>query len=365
MVDGLDHRGDPGGGVKAYDPFPRGRHPAGVRTLRALDAERSRLFPCEIWYPADSRHAGEDLDPERQDAFIVPFDRTRRRQAAVRDAASRPGTYPLVLFSHSTGGDRRQSSFLCTHLASRGNIVAALDHSETFVAELGRRSGETGEQRSARWKAVMASRVPDVRFLLDFLLPSEWDPRVDIDADRIAVAGHSLGGWTALALPDADERIRAVVAMAPAGASNPRPGVLPAKLAFAWGRDVPALFLVAENDTSMPLAGMHELFSRTPETKRMIVLRRSDHMHFMDGVEARHEGFRTMPLSGELAALQKEMRPMAELTSGDRAHLFVRGLVLAHLDDALDLRDDAPRFWTGDVEGELSRRGVEIAVHRA
>lgn len=364
MSSPLDTDTHPGGGAKAYDPFARGRHAVGVRTLQALDAERNRLFPCEIWYPADSRHAGQDLDPAKQDAFIVGFDGTRRLQAAVRDAVSRPGTYPLVLFSHSTGGDRRQSSFLCTHLASHGYIAAALDHSETFVAELGRRSGESAEERSARWKAVMASRVPDLIFLLDFLLPSEWDPRVDIDADRIAVVGHSLGGWTALAAPDAEERIGAVVAMAPAGSSDPRPGVLPAMLTFAWERDVPALYLVAENDTSMPLAGMHELFSRTPAPKRMVVLRRSDHMHFMDGVEARHEGFRTMSLSGDLAELQKQMRPIVELASENQAHLFVRGLALAHLDDALDLRDDAPRFWTGDVEGELARHGVEGVVHR-
>jgi dipeptidyl aminopeptidase/acylaminoacyl peptidase len=32
--------------------------------------------------------------------------------------------------------------------------------------------------------------------------------------DRIAIVGHSAGGWTALALPETDTRIQAVVALA-------------------------------------------------------------------------------------------------------------------------------------------------------
>src|SRR5437764_1358048 len=80
---------------------------------------------------------------------------------------------------------------------------------------------------------------------------------------------------------------------------------------------------------------------RTPATKKMVVLRRADHMHFMDQVAHLHEAFRTMPDAGELAAIQEEMRPMADLSSEEQAHLFVRGLTLCHMDAVLGRREEA------------------------
>ena len=56
------------------------------------------------------------------------------------------------------------------------------------------------------------------------------------DADRIAIVGHSAGGWTALALPETDTRIKDVVVLAPGAASNPKPGITPATLSFNWPR---------------------------------------------------------------------------------------------------------------------------------
>jgi len=217
-----------------YDPFARGGWPVGVRTIQAHDTARDRRFACEIWYPA-----------------------------------ARRGTYPLIVYSHPSASHRRAAASLCAHLSSHGYVVAALDH----------REDETAEQK-------IASRVPDVRFLLDHLLDAPgWDPDARLDPARVGIVGHSFGGWTALAAPDAEPRIRAVVALAPAGASRRKPGILPATLAFAWGRDVPTLYLVAEGDTLLPLDGMYELYERTPATRRMVILRRADHYHFMDDVE--------------------------------------------------------------------------------
>ncbi len=348
-----------------YDPFLRGRSPVGVRTLEARDQARNRLFTCEVWYPAASSYAGQDLDPKTQDCFTPRPKGTERSQSAVRDAAARSGIFPLIIFSHHSGGHRRASTFLCTHLSSHGYIVAALDHSEVIAPELARRDGETEEQKKARWQAVIASRVPDVRFLLDHLLNSgAWNAAAKLDPARIGIVGHSFGGWTALATPEVDHRIKAVVALAPGGNSNPRPGILPVKLTFHWGRDVPTLYLVAEKDVPLPLAGMHELFDRTPATKQMIVLRRADHLHFIDDVAPEHEAVRTMPMPAEVAQMQTEMLPMADLCSGEQAHLWVRGLTLAHMDAALNRRQEAQRFLAGDIEDELAKRGVEVFAHK-
>jgi predicted dienelactone hydrolase len=344
-----------------YDPFVRGRFPAGVQTIAARDTARDRLFPCEIWYPAAAQHAGLDVSPPTQDAFTLRG--VERRQQAVRDAAADPGTYPLIVFSHASGVGRRSATFLCTHLASHGYIVAALDHSEVVVPELGRVENESAEQKSARLQALIASRVPDLRFLLDHLLMTDgWQSDARIDRARIGVVGHSFGGWTVLAAPDVDDRIRAVVALAPGGASKRKPGIIPGTLAFAWRRDVPTLYLVAEDDISLPLEGMYELYDRTPATKQMVILRRADHAHFMDAVEETHEAIRKMPFTGELAWIPREMRPITELCSGDEAHLFVRGLTLAHMDSVLKQHEGARKFLAGDVGAELAARGVDVIV---
>ena len=284
---------------------------------------------------------------------------------AVRDAMAQPGIYPLIIFSHHSGGHRRTSSFVCTHLASHGYIVAAMDHSEVAVPALARPQSETDEQKKARWKAVMDSRLPDVRFLIDHLLHSgAWNSDASIDHGCIGIAGHSFGGGTALATPEVDNRIQAVIAMAPGGASKPRPGILPVKLSFTWGRNVPVLYLVAENDVPLPLAGMYELLARTAATKQMVILRRADHLHFIDHIEEEHEVFRTAPMPPEVAQMQRETLPITELCSGKQAHLWIRGLALAHMDAFLKQRREARQFLDGDVEAELARRGVDVMLHK-
>jgi dienelactone hydrolase len=67
------------------------------------------------------------------------------------------------------------------------------------------------------------------------------DVSEQVDEQRMGLIGWSFGGWAALAFPEMDERCRAVIALAPGGNSRPLPGIIPAKLTFAWKRDVPTL----------------------------------------------------------------------------------------------------------------------------
>lgn len=328
----------------AYDPFARGRFPVGVRTIEAPDGARGRQFPCEIWYPAATQKTGED---------------------EARDAAAVPGTHPLIVFSHASGQHRRSATFLCTHLSSHGYVVAAMNHSEVVAPELAPGADDTAEQKASRLEGLIRSRVPDVRFLLDHLLGGGLAGMgIFVDPARIGIVGHSFGGWTALAVPEVEPAVRAVVALAPGGASHPKPGILALHLDFRWGRDVPTLYLVAENDVMLPLAGMYELFERTPATKQMFLLRRADHLHFMDNVEQQHESVRTGSWSEELAWIPREMRPIAELCSGAQAHLFTRALTLCHLDAVLAQNGEARRLLDGAVEMELTARGVEVILTR-
>jgi dienelactone hydrolase len=340
-----------------YDPFARGLFPVGVRTIQAPDPVRDRRFPCEIWYPAHTGDAHPTADPD-----------------GGRDAAPHAGAYPLIVFSHGSGGHRRSATFLCAHLASHGYVVAAMDHSEVVVDEPSRRDGETETERAARIDAVISSRVPDVCFLLDYLLmggagtvpigaTDSGAADIGLDAARIGVVGYSFGGWTVLAATEVEPRVHSVVALGPGGSAHPKPGILPLKLTFEWGRDVPTLYLAAENDTLIPLAGVHELFDRTPASKRMFILRRADHQHFLDDVEGEHEAVRAMSFPAEAAWIPAAMRPITELCSGDEAHVFVRGLTLAHLDATLRQSEAADRFLAGDVVAELAARGVEATAH--
>ena len=272
--------------------------------MKATDTARNRVFPVEVWYP----------------------------EAGGADAL------PLILFSHHSGGSRRASTFLTTHLASHGYVVAAMDHSEVVAPELLRKENETPEQKAKRGEGWIASRVPDLRFLLDYML-SQPLPEVRVDADRIGAVGHSFGGWTVLEAPGVEPRIRSVVALAPGGSRKRRPGIIPATAEFRWTREVPLLLVAADQDACLPMDGMCELFERAPEPKKMVVLERADHMHFVDDVEKSHEAFRTMPMEGDLAKIQADMRPIAELCTGEEAHRFIQDVTLAHFNATLKGQD--------------------------
>ena len=336
-----------------YDPVGVGPFAVGVRTLHLTDRVRGRRFPCELWYPAD---------PDT----IAAVDTGQEVRGEVRGAASVRDRVPLVLFSPLAGGDRRSSTFLCRHLAGHGYAVAALDHSEVVVPELAARPGESAAARQARVAAVIASRVPDLRFALAALLderPAEAGD-VGLDPMRVGVVGHSFGGWSALATPEQEPRVRAVVALAPAGATRPRPGILPVALSFRWRRDVPTEIVTGDEDVMTPLDGVTELFERAPQPKRMFVLRGADHLHFVDDVETAHESLRQATLPGETAWIPAAMRPLAQLCPPRQAHQTIRGLALAHLDATLRGNRRAEEFLERATSAAGGTYGVGAAPRR-
>lgn len=311
-----------------YNPFVAGPFSVETQSFEAFDAARARLFPCEAWYPAGTSDAR-----------------------------------PLVVFSHHSGGSRRTATFLTTHLASHGYVVAALDHSETFVPELKAKPNETGAERAARAEGIIGSRVPDIRFLIDHLLSAPPPGLPPIATERIGIVGHSAGGWTALSAPESETRFRAVVALAPGGASNPKPGILPATLSFSWTQPPQTLFVAAEDDVFLPLSGMYELYDRAPDPKRMIVLRRADHLHFVDHVEELHEQTRNTGFPPPADWVAREMRPIGELCSGEEAHRCIRGVTLTHFDAALNDRAEARNFCNTGLAAALAENAIDAYVH--
>ena len=350
----------------AYDPFRRGPFPAGVRTLQLADEARGgRLLPVEIWYPAGDAHAGQDVAEGTRDHYELVPGFPPMPQDAVRDAAPRPGRWPLVAFSHGYTGHRRQSTFLCTHLASHGYVVVSADHTgNTSLDALDAMMSGRRPDPGAILRVFVAVRPADVTFVLDRILEGAADGLTAlIDAGRIGMAGHSFGGWTTLAVTARDHRIRAALPLAPAGgAVSVGAEVLRDALDFAWRRDVPTLFVVADQDNVLPLPGMHELHRRTQASKKMVILQDADHLHFCDNVEQAHEMFRLMPVDPLFAEVVKRIRPITELCPGAHAHDLVRGLGLAHMDATLKGDESAARLLGGDVRALMAERGVRVEV---
>lgn len=353
-----------------YDPFARGPHPVGVRTVDLNDSSRSRWLPLELWYPATSAYQGMDSGEASKDHYDLLPGFPPQSQDAVRDAEAAQGRFPLVVFSHGFGGHRRQSTFLCTHLASHGYVVAAMDHTGNTVMDMAMLTMQvmTGGEMpdvGAMVGDLIVARPADVRFVLDRVLAGEAGIDAgSVDAERVGMSGHSFGGWTTLKVTGLDRRIRAALPLAPGGGSSPLPAeMLRDSLDFAWGREVPTLYLAADKDTLLPLAGMHELLGRTPSvSKRLVILGNSDHMHFCDSVEEMHELFRTMPPPGPLADIAKVLPPAAELAPGEHAYQFGRALGLAHMDAVLKGREDAAAFLAGDLAAIFAARGIGVSV---
>jgi predicted dienelactone hydrolase len=160
----------------------------------------------------------------------------------------------LIILSHGTGGSELGHSSLAEALAQHGYLVAALRH-----------PGDNWQDHSV-WQrppgAFFIERPQQVSRVIDALLRDpEWKDRIatDVGGPRIGAVGHSAGGYTVIALaggqpdlsrivehcqsyraddpifcgmgrtgqtpaqpaipipPLADKRVRAVVAMAPAG----------------------------------------------------------------------------------------------------------------------------------------------------
>ena len=203
-----------------YDPFTRGPHPVGVRSESWLDSARNRELPVEIWYPATSNYTGADTDPARQDTFPAVWtagdDTTPppMRQAAVRDAtpAALPGRF--VLFTHGYAGHRREGTYLCTHLASHGYVVASADHMGYTSWEVDARmnSGDPVDM-SAQRHEMGVHRLGDVPFMV-----AEATKRGYATSGPVGVVGVSLGGFTAMIAPAVEPRVKVTIPLCPAGA---------------------------------------------------------------------------------------------------------------------------------------------------
>jgi len=156
-----------------------------------------------------------------------------RRVAMWKPAGVAPSDgFPVILFSHGFTGCGTQSDFLTEALAQAGYFVLApnhhdagcgtgLRHEGALFAKLATTPSEAPFRKPEVWtEATYRDRGADLEALLDALLKEKSCQGIAIDSRRIGLAGHSLGGYTVLALAGAwpswkDGRVKAVLAMSP------------------------------------------------------------------------------------------------------------------------------------------------------
>jgi len=352
-----------------YHPFERGPHPVGTRQFSWIDQSRDHEMPVDVWYPATDAHAGEDFDPDKMAKYEMVPGLGESSQQAVLNAEPEPGSFPLVVFSHGYGGERRQSTFFYTHLASHGYVVAAMDHVGNTTVDMMSGQSTTGDIEFMQ--RFIQSRPADATFVINQMIAGAAG--LDIDADRIGMSGHSFGGWTTLKTVETDGRIKAIVPLAPAGGrAGDDEDPLPSALTFDWKRKVPALYVVSDLDSILPLSGMHDLYLRNPEPRTVVILENADHFHFNDDVEANQDGFKSFMELAHADADQETkrgleemlslMKPSSELVPGSHAYTLINGLGLSHFDAHLRDHKGATALLQRDLSSIMADHGITVSL---
>jgi predicted dienelactone hydrolase len=149
----------------------------------------------------------------------APYDTlSKTRTNAVKDAGPSGRKLPLVVLSPGFTKPMNTLTSLAEDLASRGYVVAGIDHPyESYATTLS--DGRVAECLACDSNtdpgfgtALVQGRAADVSFVLD-QLTSEWDGHDLIDRKRIAMVGQSIGGAGAVAAMVKDPRIHAGIDM--------------------------------------------------------------------------------------------------------------------------------------------------------
>ena len=215
--------------------------PAGCRVHELCDEITGITFPVLLMYPGNAVERSAQLGP-----YLMSL---------AMNAPIGGRGYPLVVISHVSGGSHLVYRTLAAHLARNGFVVAMPEHP----------GDNKNDNVLAGSAANLANRPRHIRLLIDWAFSSEMFGTCLV-RDEVAIVGHSMGGYTALAvaggLPTAfphetpdqqfrrievnrDDRVKALVLLAPAAAWFMAAGALSAVRS-------PIFMLTAEKDEHTP-----------------------------------------------------------------------------------------------------------------
>jgi dienelactone hydrolase len=242
-----------------YEP-PGAVHRVETLLMEWRDTARDRVVPVKIYLPADAA-----------------------------------GGRPVILFSHGLGGSREHYEYLGRHWAAAGMVSVHLQHAGSDEAiwkgvSLPRRMAVL-RQAAADPRNAM-ERPRDVGFAIDQLgrlNGAEGRLKGRLDLDRIGVAGHSFGGYTAMAIAGQnytrgksgdgrDARVKAVIQMS---APVPKQRVRE----YAYDNVVLPVFHMTGTDDESPVnattaAERRVPFDRTRGEACLLIFKGGDHAVF-------------------------------------------------------------------------------------
>ncbi|WP_456268492.1 dienelactone hydrolase [Kushneria sp. AK178] len=148
-----------------------------------------RRLPVEIWYPAAADASGShELEVLVRDGKTTATLTGR----GIRDAEPlrTDNAFPLVIVSHGYPSNRFLMSPVTEKLASRGYVVAAIDHTDTTYSTL------------TSFPSALVHRSRDQLFTLDQLMAMAQQPDTFlhhlVKPDSAAIIGYSMGGYGAI-----------------------------------------------------------------------------------------------------------------------------------------------------------------------
>jgi len=286
----------------APTPDKMGPFTVGVRTIKIVDSGRKRAaYPdgrplvIEIWYPAVPPKEGavkDKYDP-KTDAPKATVDRLIAEginipllsQEAYRDAEvyKKGGPYPLILFSHGSGGVRYQSVFQCPHLASHGYVVVAVDHIDNTLYDI--LAGKDARDSGILIQSAEDRPLDQVKVWEEMKRRNgdSSDPLHQmIEIENVGITGHSFGGFTSALTPRYLPALKVSIPQAPFTSGLTGGVVQPEHLA-----KLPIMVLASKADLTLDYAkeqrGFYERMlepSFFQAARYLVTLERAGHFTF-------------------------------------------------------------------------------------
>jgi dienelactone hydrolase len=221
-------------------PSTTGMVRVGTRVIALSDVNRKdpylatgakRELLVRFWYPASLAHGCQPApytSPRVWSYFStlagIPLPEVTTNSCL--DAEVAEGRHPVVVFTHGYTGTFTDYTFLSEDLAARGYVVASVDHTyEATAVEfpdgriakslLGSHLAQNARMDDEALSFAVLVRLGDLKFVvreLDRLNAASTGPFADkLDTSRVALAGHSVGGLTAILGIEQEPRFKAAV----------------------------------------------------------------------------------------------------------------------------------------------------------